>query len=82
MKKKGKSEIERLIELLKSRINDENCFEFSNNIDGCKIRARGYKLKIRFDGCANKYFNVDGGCDCIFVFSNKVCIVVVLRYST
>jgi hypothetical protein len=79
-----KNEIERLIELLKSRINDENCFEFSNNIDGCKISIskKGYKelkLKIKIDKCADRYLfkesEKEKKCDCIFIFSDKVCIV-------
>ena len=74
-----KNEIERLIELLKSRVNDENCFEFSNNIDGCKVGAKGYKLKIKVDKCADKYLfeesEEEKKCDCIFIFSDKVCIV-------
>lgn len=69
------SEIEKLIKTLKNKINDDNCFEFSNNIDGCVIKASNYKLKVRFDGCADRYFSKDGGCDCIFIFSDEVCIV-------
>ncbi len=69
------SEIDRLIEKLKDKINDNDCFDFSLHIDCCRIKASGYKLKIRFDGCADRYFSKDGGCDCIFIFSDKVCIV-------
>ncbi len=68
-------EIEKLIKALKDRINDDNCFKFGNNIDGCVIKASNYILKIRFDKCADRHFGRDGGCDCIFIFPDKVCIV-------
>jgi len=73
------SEIDRLIEKLKDKINDDDCFDFGLHIDCCRIKASGYKLKVRFDWCANEYFSVDGGCDCIFIFSDKVCVVECTR---
>ena len=69
------NEIEKLIEKLKNKINDNSCFDFNLHIDCCRIKASGYRLKIRFDECADRYFGKDGGCDCIFIFSNKVCVV-------
>ncbi len=68
-------EIDKLIEKLKNKINDDDCFDFSLHIDCCGIKASRYKLKIKFDGCADRYFGKDGGCDCIFIFSDKVCVV-------
>ena len=73
------NEIEKLIEKLKNKINDNSCFDFNLHIDCCRIKASGYKLKIRFDECADRYFGKDGGCDCIFIFSDKVCIVECTR---
>ncbi len=70
-----KNEIEALIDKITNKIKNEKCFDFSYNIDGCRIKATHYKLKLGFDGCADGYFGVNGGCDCIFIFPNKVCIV-------
>ncbi|WP_456370607.1 hypothetical protein [Geoglobus sp.] len=56
-----------------------NCLDFSNNIDGCRIKSSEYILKVKFDKCADKNFDVDGGCDCIFILRDKVAIVECTR---
>ena len=69
-----KDEIHKLIKTLKDKIEGD-CFNFKLHIDCCRIRSSKYKLKVRFDGCADRFFNKSGGCDCIFIFSDKVCLV-------
>lgn len=63
-----------LIEIIKEKVQDKGCFEFSN-IDGCKVKCSDCQLKVRFDGCANKYFGVDGGCDCIVIWRSKIALI-------
>ena len=67
-------ETDSLIRRIMDKVDDD-CFEFGNNIDGCKVKASRFSHKVRFDECANEYFGVEGGCDCIFIFPDKVCIV-------
>ncbi|MCX9011738.1 MAG: hypothetical protein OIN66_11530 [Candidatus Methanoperedens sp.] len=64
-----------LIEIIKNTIkNTKECFEFYN-VDGCRVKCPNCQLKIRFDGCANSYFGVKGGCDCIIIFKDKISLV-------
>ncbi len=69
------NEIDKLIKTLKSKINDNDCVNFKLHIDCCRIKISRYLLKIRFDKCADRFFGKNGGCNCIFIFSDKVCIV-------
>ncbi len=75
---RSKSDTEILAKKFKEILNN-NCLAFSNNIDGCRIKSTNYILKIKFDSCANKNFKIDGGCDCIFILSDKVAIVECTR---
>ena len=72
-------EIDKLVGIIKSKI-DNDCFEFPLHIDCCRIklsneRRKSLMLKIRFDGCADECLGLEGGCDCIFVFPDKVSLV-------
>lgn len=71
--------IDKLIETIKSKIGND-CFEFALHIDCCRIRLSNERrkclmLKIRFDKCADKYLGLNGGCDCIFVFPDKISLI-------
>ncbi|GEM_PF-3200965 len=70
-----KNDMGALIDKITDKVKNKDCFEFSHNIDGCKIKVISYKFKVKFDGCADAYFGIEGGCDCIFIFPHKVCIV-------
>ncbi len=64
-----------LIEIIKNRIkNQKKCFDF-DNIDGCRVKCPDCRLKVRFDKCAASYFGFDGGCDCIIIFKDKICLI-------
>jgi hypothetical protein len=63
-----------LIEIIKNTVQNEECFYFSN-IDGCRVKCSDCLLKVRFDGCADSYFGFDGGCDCIVIFKDKICLI-------
>ncbi len=63
-----------LINIIKNKINKEECFD-CKNIDGCRVKCSDCLLKVRFDNCANIYFGVDGGCDCIIILKNKIALI-------
>ncbi len=64
-----------LSEIIKNKIKNKNeCFDFTN-IDGCRDKCSDCLLRVRFDKCADIYFEFDGGCDCIIIFKNKISLV-------
>ena len=71
--------IDEIVKRMESKI-DSNCFDFSLHIDCCRIvlsneRRKDLIIKVRFDGCADEFLGSRGGCDCILVFSDKICLV-------
>jgi len=69
-------EIIEIIERIRATIGAE-CLDNIRNIDGCRVvcNNKGLLLKMRFDNCANNYFERQGGCDCIFLFCDKIFLI-------
>ena len=65
--------IQDFIEAIEEIVGEE-CNE-CDNIDGCRIRYRQFLRKFRFDGCLGRFYDIQGGCDCIIALNNKVVLV-------
>jgi len=76
-------EIRELMDRLRERVGEECIEEMGSgrgartwNVDGCKVKASGCVMKVRFDCCADERLSGEkGGCDLVLVFEDKVCIV-------
>ena len=75
-------EIRELMDRLRERVGEECIEEIESgrarawNVDGCRVRASGCVMKVRFDCCADERLSgVKGGCDLVLVFEDRVCIV-------